>query len=40
LKNKIDPEDLVNDYRLVKAKMRTWRVGLLFWIAKLLYRAA
>jgi FAD/FMN-containing dehydrogenase len=40
LKNKLDPEDLVNSYRLVKAKMRTWRVGLLFWIAKLLYRTA
>ncbi|TES95421.1 MAG: FAD-binding oxidoreductase [Promethearchaeota archaeon] len=40
LKNKIDPGDLVNDYRLVKAKMRTWRVGLLFWIAKRLYRTA
>ena len=38
LKNKIDPDDLVNSYRLVKAKMRTWRVGLLFFIAKLLYR--
>ena len=37
LKNKLDPEDLVNSYRLVKAKMRPWRVGLLFWIAKLLY---
>jgi len=40
LKNKIDPKDLVNNYRLVKAKMRTWRVGLLFWIAKRLYKAA
>jgi hypothetical protein len=40
LKNKIDPEDLVNDYRLVKAKMKPWRVGLLFWIAKKLYKAA
>jgi FAD/FMN-containing dehydrogenase len=40
LKNKIDPEDLVNEYRLVKAKMRPWRIGLLFWIAKRLYRAA
>ncbi|MFX0048082.1 MAG: FAD-binding oxidoreductase [Candidatus Hermodarchaeota archaeon] len=40
LKNKIDPEDLVNSYRLVKAKMRSWRVGLLFWIAKLLYKTA
>jgi len=40
LKNKLDPKDLVNNYRLVKAKMRTWRVGLLFWIAKRLYKAA
>jgi len=40
LKNKIDSEDLVNSYRLVKAKMRSWRVGLLFWIAKRLYKAA
>ena len=40
MKNKIDPKDLVNNYRLVKAKMRTWRVGLLFWIAKRLYKAA
>ncbi|NVM19033.1 MAG: FAD-binding oxidoreductase [Candidatus Lokiarchaeota archaeon] len=40
LKNKLDPEDLVNSYRLVKAKMRPWRLGLLFWIAKLLYKTA
>jgi len=40
MKNKIDPKDLVNNYRLVKAKMRTWRIGLLFWIAKRLYKAA
>ncbi len=40
LKNKIDPEELVNEYRLVKAKMKPWRVGLLFWIAKKLYKAA
>ncbi|MBY8979699.1 MAG: FAD-binding oxidoreductase [Candidatus Lokiarchaeota archaeon] len=40
MKNKLDPKDLVNSYRLVKAKMRTWRVGLLFWIAKRLYKAA
>ncbi|MGB5909911.1 MAG: FAD-binding oxidoreductase [Promethearchaeia archaeon] len=38
LKNKLDPEDLVNSYRLVKAKMRSWRVGLLFTMAKLFYR--
>ena len=40
MKNKLDPKDLVNSYRLVKAKMRPWRVGLLFWIAKRLYKAA
>jgi hypothetical protein len=40
LKNKIDPEELVNEFRLVKAKMKPWRVGLLFWIAKKLYKAA
>jgi len=40
MKNKLDPKDLVNSYRLVKAKMRTWRMGLLFWIAKRLYKAA
>ena len=40
LKNELDPKDLVNSYRLVKAKMRPWRVGLLFWIAKRLYRTA
>ncbi len=40
LKIKLDPKDLVNSYRLVKAKMRPWRVGLLFWIAKRLYRTA
>ena len=39
LKNKLDPEDLVNSYRLVKAKMRYWRVGLLFTIAKFLYKS-
>jgi len=37
LKNKLDPEDLINSYRLIKAKMKYWRVQLLFWIAKLLY---
>ncbi|MHA1350415.1 MAG: hypothetical protein ACTSPZ_06195, partial [Promethearchaeota archaeon] len=40
MKNKLDPKDLVNNYRLVEAKMRTWRMGLLFWIAKRLYKAA
>ena len=39
LKNKLDPEELVNSYRLVKAKMRWRRFLLLFYIAKILYRA-
>ena len=38
LKAKLDPEDLVNSYRLTKTKMRHWRVVLLFFIAKLLYK--
>ncbi len=37
LKNKLDPDDLLNSYRLVKAKMKWWRVLMLFLIAKLLY---
>jgi hypothetical protein len=40
LKNNLDPEDLLNSYRLIKAKMRSWRLGLLFWIAKRLYKTA
>ncbi|MFX1462187.1 MAG: hypothetical protein ACFFBF_03970, partial [Promethearchaeota archaeon] len=38
LKKKVDPEDLVNSYRLIKAKMRWSRFLLLFYIAKLLYK--
>ncbi|MFW9952491.1 MAG: hypothetical protein ACFFKA_20415, partial [Candidatus Thorarchaeota archaeon] len=38
LKSKLDPEDRVNSYRLVKAKMRWSRILLLFYIAKLLYK--
>ncbi|MHA1915377.1 MAG: FAD-binding oxidoreductase [Promethearchaeota archaeon] len=37
LKNKLDPEDLLNSYRLVKAKMRWTRFLILFYIAKLLF---
>ena len=37
LKAKLDPEDLVNSYRLTKTKMKYWRVMLLFRVAKLLY---
>ena len=39
LKNKLDPGDLVNSYRLVKAKMLWSRFLLLFYIAKKLYKA-
>ncbi len=38
LKNKLDPENLVNSYRFVQAKMKYWRVQLLFAIAKFLYK--
>ncbi|TFH30730.1 MAG: FAD-binding oxidoreductase [Promethearchaeota archaeon] len=37
LKAKLDPEELVNSYRFVKAKMKFWRVNFLFWVAKFLY---
>jgi len=37
LKNKLDPENLVNSHRFVEAKMKYWRIQLLFWIAKFLY---
>lgn len=38
LKNKLDPKHLFNSYRLVEAKMKFWRVSLLFNTAKLLYK--
>lgn len=38
LKDKLDPEDLFNSYRIVKAKMKFWRISLLFKTAKLLYK--
>ncbi|MFX0007929.1 MAG: FAD-binding oxidoreductase [Candidatus Hermodarchaeota archaeon] len=38
LKDKLDPKDLFNSYRLTKARMKFWRVSLLFNTAKLLYR--
>ena len=38
LKEKLDPKDLLNSYRLVKAKMKFWRVSLLFKTAKFLYK--
>lgn len=38
LKKKLDPEDLFNSYRIVKARMKHWRISLLFTMAKLLYK--
>ncbi|MHA1915447.1 MAG: FAD-binding oxidoreductase [Promethearchaeota archaeon] len=38
LKNKLDPKNLFNSYRLVDAKMKFWRVSLLFKTAKIVYR--
>lgn len=40
LKNKLDPENLVNSYRFVQAKMKYWRIQLLFLVAKFLYIVA
>jgi len=40
LKNKLDPENLVNSHRFIQAKMKYWRIQLLFWIANFLYRVA
>ncbi len=38
LKEELDPDDLINSYRIVKAKMKFWRISLLFNTAKLLYK--
>ncbi|MFW9864815.1 MAG: FAD-binding oxidoreductase [Candidatus Thorarchaeota archaeon] len=38
LKDKLDPKDLFNSYRIVKTRMKFWRVSLLFNTAKLLYK--
>ncbi|MBY8991255.1 MAG: FAD-binding oxidoreductase [Candidatus Lokiarchaeota archaeon] len=38
LKDKLDPKDLFNSYRLTKARMKFWRVALLFNTAKILYK--
>ncbi len=38
LKDKLDPKHLFNSYRLTKARMKFWRVSLLFNMAKLLYK--
>ncbi len=39
LKEKLDPENLVNSYRFVKAKMKYWRIKLLFKVALFLWSA-
>jgi len=36
LKQKLDPKDLFNSYRVIKARMKFWRISLLFKTAKLL----
>jgi glycolate oxidase len=38
LKKIVDPKHLFNSYRLTKARMKFWRVSLLFNTAKLLYK--
>jgi len=38
LKDKLDPKDMFNSYRIVKARMKQWRISLLFTTAKLLYK--
>jgi hypothetical protein len=40
LKDKVDPQDRVNSYRIVKTKMRIWRIRFLFAVAKFLYSLA
>jgi len=38
LKDKLDPKDLFNSYRIIKARMKHWRISLLFGVAKMLYK--
>ncbi|MFX1556635.1 MAG: FAD-dependent oxidoreductase, partial [Promethearchaeota archaeon] len=38
LKKQLDPEDLFNSYRIVKSRLKFWRISLLFNTAKLLYK--
>ncbi|MFX1326727.1 MAG: FAD-binding oxidoreductase [Promethearchaeota archaeon] len=38
LKNKLDPKHLFNSYRIIEAKMKFWRISLLFNTAKFLYK--
>ncbi|MHA1110883.1 MAG: FAD-binding oxidoreductase [Promethearchaeota archaeon] len=40
MKDSVDPDDRVNSYRIVKTKMRLWRIKLLFAVAKTLFRWA
>ncbi len=40
LKKKLDPKHLFNSYRIVKARMKHWRISLLFTTAKLLYHTS
>ncbi|MFX1413136.1 MAG: FAD-binding oxidoreductase [Promethearchaeota archaeon] len=38
LKKLLDPKDLFNSYRIVKTRLKFWRISLLFNTAKFLYR--
>jgi glycolate oxidase len=38
LKMKLDPRDLFNSYRITNTRMKFWRISLIFWTAKLLYK--
>jgi len=38
LKDKLDPENLFNSYRIVESKMKFWRISLMFTTAKFLYK--
>ncbi|MEJ2295334.1 MAG: hypothetical protein P8Y23_11290, partial [Candidatus Lokiarchaeota archaeon] len=38
LKMKLDPKDLFNSYRITDTRMKFWRISLIFWTAKLLYK--
>ncbi|TFG20166.1 MAG: FAD-binding oxidoreductase [Promethearchaeota archaeon] len=40
LNNSVDPDDRVNSYRIIKTKMRLWRIKLLFIVAQTLFRWA
>ncbi|WP_457558396.1 FAD-binding oxidoreductase [Candidatus Harpocratesius sp.] len=37
-KYKLDPNELVNSYRFIRAKMKFWRIKLLFKVAKFLFK--